>query len=158
MKFVVDQTIDQMICLEQTYKRLLYIVDNHCWQFYNEVILLQWLLNEGRFRHVFFIYLFLVLPTNLIVSSLSYFPFYLCIFLLKYFQSFLRVFSKYIQNNLEYLMQNMVRQITQIFIPCWIWCLNLILCDLFIFFHVSYKLIFDKARYLPLPLSLFYFQ
>ena len=54
MKFVVDQAIDQMICLEQMYKRLLYIVDNHCWQFYNEVILLQWLLNEERFRHVFF--------------------------------------------------------------------------------------------------------
>ena len=30
MKFVVDQAIDQMICLEQMYKRLLYIVDNHC--------------------------------------------------------------------------------------------------------------------------------
>ena len=56
MKFVVDQAIDQMICLEQMYKRLLYIVDNHCWQFYNEVLLLQCLLNEGRFRHVFFFY------------------------------------------------------------------------------------------------------
>ena len=48
----------QMIYLEQMYARLLYRVDNHCRQYYNELILLQWLLMRKVFTIFVFIYVF----------------------------------------------------------------------------------------------------
>ena len=38
-----------MIYLEQMYTTLLNRVDNHCYQHYSELILLQWFLNEEHF-------------------------------------------------------------------------------------------------------------
>ena len=58
MKYLGNKLIiDQRIYLKQIYTRLLNRVDNHCWQYYNELILLQWFLNDEHICNFTFSYL-----------------------------------------------------------------------------------------------------
>ena len=43
-----------MIYLKQMYTRLLNYVGNHCWKYYNGLILLEWFLDESPFYHFHF--------------------------------------------------------------------------------------------------------
>ena len=126
----------QMVYLEQKCTRLLYLVDNHYWQYYNELILLLQSQDAVHF-HCFlsFVILFSVLSSNIIVSGVkssrlypssilnvilfSILFTYICSDGLSMFSAWF--FFKCIQNNLEYLIQNMIHLLIKINLPCLGW-------------------------------------
>ena len=70
MKFWEEYlAIDQTIYLEQMYARLLNCVDNPCWQHYNGLILLQWLL-MGHISTIF-IFSYFTLSASMLFHNSS---------------------------------------------------------------------------------------
>ena len=65
--------IDQTIYLEQMHTRFFNFVDNYYWQYYNELLLIQWFLDNAGTCSLFssFLILFLVLPSNFILSGVK---------------------------------------------------------------------------------------
>ena len=64
---------DQTISLEQIYTTLLNRVDNNCLQYYDEIILLQWFLNEEHFSPFLLLVIFFsVLLDKFIVSAVIF--------------------------------------------------------------------------------------
>ena len=130
MKYVI---IDQIISLEQIHTRLLNHVDNHCWQCYNELTLLQSnttsvISKWGLFSPFLFLFIFFsMLPSNFTVSGVENFRLYSVLILnvtllsilftyilIEGLSIFASCFLGYIQNNLEHRMQNMIPQEDQI--------------------------------------------
>ena len=121
-KFLINY---QTVYLEQKCIKLLNLVDNHYWQYYNELILTS---RCGPFSpFLSLVILFSVLPSNFIASGVKssrLHPFLilnviLVSILFKYIFTdglyFLHVFFKFVQNNLKYLIQNMIHQVIQIY-------------------------------------------
>ena len=104
------------------------------WQYYNELILLQWFINEGFFTIFIFMYVYSVVPRNfkisgvrsltlyfLLVLNINLFSILFTHVLIDALLVFSRSFVRYIQSNLEYLIQSMIYQIDHFFISCWNW-------------------------------------
>ena len=103
-------------------------VNNHCWQCCNGLInSISAISKYGTFSPVSSLFIsFLVLPRNFTVSgfkSLRWYPvlilnvilFCIHILLLEDNQSLFHVFWWFTQNNLEYLIQNIIRQVILIY-------------------------------------------
>ena len=126
-KFLINY---QMVYLEQTCTSLLNLVDNHYWQYCNKLILLL-ISRCGTFSPFLSLaILFSVVPSNFIVSCVKSSRLYsfLILNIALFSVLFTYIFtdglskfspcslhSKYTQNNLEHLIQDMIHQVIQIY-------------------------------------------
>ena len=117
----------QTVYLEQTYTRLLNLADNHYWHYFNEHYF-----SNLKMWHIFTIFVFgyfiysasklfhclrrwkfktiSILILNVTLFSILFT--YICTDSTQYF---LHAFLKYIQNNVEYLIQNTIHLAIQIY-------------------------------------------
>ena len=115
-----------MIYQQHMYTKLFNPADN-CRQYYNQLKLLQHFLNSvcfypfdfqvPYFKRFQVILLFVLLKVRNSILSVNqiyfFFLLYLHINVLKDYQYFLHAFLRYIPNNLEYLIENMIHQVIE---------------------------------------------
>ena len=104
------------------------LLDNHCWPYYNGLILLPWFLNDGSFTIFTLIILFSVLLSTFSASSAKcwkqhpdlalnvvQFSLLLIHILISELSVNVSCFWWYSQNNLQYLIQNLIYQVFSIY-------------------------------------------